>query len=134
MKGDSEKKIGLFFFSLDEIAIQNVKQFTAMTEEFQLSGVASNFEEGLERIARLLPDIVIVDVRFNSYPGQTVAKIKNALNDNDTRVIFSSISDSVAWVQESLRAGVGYFLSKPLDYTEFYDTLKIALSRPPWYL
>ncbi|HOP07143.1 MAG TPA: chemotaxis-specific protein-glutamate methyltransferase CheB [candidate division Zixibacteria bacterium] len=89
---------------------------TALSEldGIEVVGVASNGETALERVAQLIPDLVILDVEMPVKNGiEALAEIRESFPDVSV-VMFSAASPSSArWTIEALELGAVDFIPKP---------------------
>jgi DNA-binding NarL/FixJ family response regulator len=79
-------------------------------EDIEVVGEAENGKDALEKVSKLKPDIVLMDVRMPQLDG--VAATRQLQNQSpDVRVIMLTTFDDDEYVFEGLRAGaVGYLL------------------------
>jgi DNA-binding NarL/FixJ family response regulator len=88
-------------------------------EQIQILGEASTGEAGLELVARLKPDVAIVDLSLPGISGVEVTRrittVGPAGRPASTRVLILTVSDSEADVRDAVLAGAcGYLLKDAL--------------------
>ena len=93
--------------------------------DFQVVGVAGTGEQALELIARLLPEVALVDV---SLPGMSGVDLARALGDRrlPVRVLILTAYDDYAYVNAALEAGVGGYLLKTASTRELGDAIRVV--------
>ncbi len=84
---------------------------------FSICGEGKNGEDTLEKILRLKPDVVLIDIRMPRISGLEV--IKKARNEGfrGRFVILSGYAD-FSYAQEAIQYGVTNYLTKPIDEDE----------------
>ncbi len=104
-------------FALKELPLSN-----------QVVGEAENGDDALEQYKRLLPDVVITDVRMPGMNGldfiETVRK-----TDNITQFIIVSGFSDFEYARHALRFGVGDYVLKPVKPAELSDALINCMNR-----
>ena len=80
-------------------------------EGFDVVGLAADGEEALETVARLEPDVVLLDVRLPDMDGFEVARLL-AAHDDAPRVVLVSSRDRSAYASQLREARVCGFLGK----------------------
>ncbi len=85
---------------------------------------AENGQEGLDKIKKTLPDLVIVDLQMPVMDGFTLVKqLRQAKNLSHLKILVSSGSVSSADQKRSLAAGGDEFLSKPVNAEALFRAL-----------
>ena len=95
--------------------------------DFQVVGQASNGEEGLELIGRLLPDVALVDVSLPGMSGLELTR-KLAEQEVEVRVLILSAYDDYAYVAEALDVGVAGYMLKTATGRELVDVIRAVLN------
>lgn len=91
--------------------------------DFEISGEAGDGATALQEIARLRPDIVLLDVRLPGQDGIQVARqIKRSVPD--IRVIMLTIFDDMDRLTQSLEAGVDGYLLKRASPAEMAGAIR----------
>ncbi|PKM93282.1 MAG: DNA-binding response regulator [Firmicutes bacterium HGW-Firmicutes-1] len=108
----------------DEEFIRRGMILTTPWEEFdcEVIGEARNGIEGINLIKKLNPDIVITDVRMPIMDG--IMMINELTNFVEAEYIIVSGFDDFKYAQQAIKLGVKDYLLKPIDDTEFYNTLR----------
>lgn len=103
---------------------QGVKMMIPWSElELEVIGEGEDGDDGLSKIMKLSPDIVIADVKM---PGKTGiqmidAAVKNGFSGKS--LILSGYSD-FTYAKEAMSLGVKQFILKPVDEDELIEALK----------
>lgn len=90
---------------------------------FDVVGDAASAEDGLELVARLDPDVLVMDI---SLPGITgIAATERVRREHPrTRVLMLSVHDHAEYVLESVRAGAHGYLRKDTLPAELRDAVR----------
>jgi len=91
-------------------------------EPYEVVGEARDGVSALESLARLTPDIVLLDVVMPEIDGIEV--LRNTRRDYpDTAVIMVTGNASAENVQEALKSGAAGFVVKPFNAAKVMDAL-----------
>ena len=88
-----------------------LKSFLSRIPEFQVAGEASDGLEAVELIARLEPDLVLMDIEMPRMDGLEAARLIKAHNDGTSVILVSAVADE-AHRQAAGRSGADAFLTK----------------------
>ncbi|MFD1177507.1 response regulator [Paenibacillus puldeungensis] len=91
---------------------------------FRIVAEADNGEDALELIRRLKPDLVITDIRMPVLDGLELIRQTTRSEEEGPEFIIISGYDDFKYAQQAVRYGVHDFVLKPIDQTEFADTLR----------
>jgi two-component system, CitB family, response regulator DctR len=108
----------------DDPMVQEVnKQFIERLPSFQVIDTASNGLEGLEKIKRIHPDLVILDIFMPSLNGiDTIYEIRKAQMDVD--VIIISAANDPKTIRKMMQNGAFDYLIKPFTFDRLKQTLE----------
>lgn len=81
---------------------------------FAIAGDAANGEEALEKIARLEPDLVLMDLHMPGIHGLDVIRLSRERGYRGRFIVISGYSE-FAYAQSAIRYGVTDYLTKPVD-------------------
>lgn len=100
----------------DALIRDSLKMLLEMEEDFQVVGLAANGQEALELCQRVLPDLVLMDIRMPVMDGVVGTKRLKALYPQVRVVILTTFRDE-EYIKEALKNGAeGYILkSQPAD-------------------
>ncbi|WP_275266182.1 response regulator [Nocardioides caldifontis] len=91
----------------------------------EVVGEAGNGEEAVEVVARLAPDVTLMDIRMPVLDG--IAATRRLLEGGaTTRVIVLTTFDLDEYVFEALRAGASGFLLKDAPAEELADAIRVV--------
>lgn len=108
-------------------------QFVERTPGFRVVGVASTGQAALDDIARLRPDLVLLDVHLPDMTGIDVIRRLRAGGD-DVGVLVVTAAREADTVRAAASGGAVHYLVKPFDYEdlrvrlESFRTAHLALS------
>ena len=88
---------------------------------------AEDGEEGVEKIIRLQPDIIISDIRMPKKSGLEMIDEIKSINQNIQIIILTGYRE-FEYAQEAIRLGVLRFLLKPSKLNEIKEALQVAVS------
>ncbi|BFT69220.1 ANTAR domain-containing response regulator [Paenibacillus sp. P36] len=101
-----------------------------MLEEggYLVAGEAKNGEEAIELIARVKPDLAIMDIKMPVMNGIKASHIIRKLQQ-DTSVLLLTAYSQKELVKDAREAGVAAFLVKPVSEEDLLPAVEIALSQ-----
>jgi response regulator of citrate/malate metabolism len=108
-------------------------QFVERTPGFTVVGVASSGQAALDDVARLRPDLVLLDVHLPDMTGIDVLRRLRAAGD-DVGVLVVTAAREADTVRAAASGGAVHYLVKPFDYEdlrvrlEAFRTARQALS------
>lgn len=97
-------------------------QFVDRTPGFRVVGVASTGQAALDDVARLRPDLVLLDVHLPDITGIDVLRRLRASGD-DVGVLVVTAAREADTVRAAAAGGAAHYLVKPFDY----DDLRVRL-------
>lgn len=111
----------------DERSIRNTLQEILSLEEFQVS-VAENGKEGIEKIKKETPQVVMCDIKM---PGMDGIELLETVSNThpELPIIMISGHGDIDTAVESLKKGAFDYLQKPLDLNRVLVTVRNALDR-----
>lgn len=85
-------------------------------------GEAVNGQDGLEKIRRLQPDIVIVDINMPVMDG--LEMLEKSIEEYGYDAIIVSGYGEFEYAQKGISLGVTEYLLKSIDYTKLYEAIR----------
>ena len=119
----------------DFMAASVHRQFTERVPGFEVVGEATTGAEAIELVARLEPDLVLLDVYLPDLSGIEVLRRLRATAHAHVDVIAITSAKDVSVLREAMHLGVVHYIVKPFTFTtlkerlETYATLKTRLDR-----
>lgn len=117
--------------------LKGLCDFVQDQKEFELAGTARGGREALELVARLQPDVVLLDMGMPELNGLECAR---AIRERFPRVVVIHLSghDSPVWREASDEAGAHGFVSKARVYQDLHNEicrhlLEHSLTQPPQF-
>lgn len=110
---------------VDDIAEtrESIKKLLAFEQEFKVVGSAANGREGVEKAKELEPDIVIMDINMPDMDGLEAAGLITK-SVPAIGVIMMSVQDDPDYMQKAMLAGARFFLTKPVNMDQLYNTIR----------
>lgn len=119
-------------FIADDSALvrERLATLVSESERSEVIGQAGNAPEAIEAIQRLVPDVVILDVRM---PGGSGLQVLEAIKSTGTSpvVIMITAFPYPQHEKRCLQAGADYFLDKAAGFIRIPDLLEQVQERLP---
>jgi DNA-binding NarL/FixJ family response regulator len=110
----------------DQPLMRAAFEMTLRTEEdIDLVGEASDGLEAVEQARRLLPDVILMDVRMPGMDGVEATRIL-AAEDRTTKILILTTFDIDEYVIEAIRAGASGFLLKDVRPSDLIEAIRIV--------
>ena len=110
----------------DQPLMRAAFEMTLRTEEdIELVGEASDGLEAVDQARRLLPDVILMDVRMPGMDGVEATRIL-AAEDRTTKILILTTFDIDEYVIEAIRAGASGFLLKDVRPSELIEAIRIV--------
>ncbi len=110
----------------DQPLMRAAFEMTLRTEEdIELVGAASDGLEAVEQARRLLPAVILMDVRMPGMDGVEATRIL-AAEDRTTKILILTTFDIDEYVIEAIRAGASGFLLKDVRPSELIEAIRIV--------
>ncbi len=110
---------------VDDIAEtrDNLKKLLFFEDDIEVVGVAGNGKEGVEQVANLHPDIVLMDINMPGLDGIGASEtISNQFPQ--VQVIMMSVQGESDYLRRSMLAGAREFLIKPFSSEELATSIR----------
>ena len=112
----------------DEGAIQKLLERALKAQGFQVE-VAKDGLEGLVKIDRIKPDLIIADIMMPRLDGLTFARAIKAHDETKTiPIIFLTARGDPRSMIEGINGGARFYLTKPFSIEDLVSKVKKALS------
>lgn len=111
----------------------NIQLMNALADELPNLELSTTHtaELGLEMAVQLRPDIIVLDVNLPGMSGiEAVRRLKMMSETRAIPVIALSANVTQSAIRRGIEAGFEKYLTKPLDITEFLNTLDDLLAPP----
>ncbi len=119
------EKTRLFLCDDHAVVRQGLKMFLALDNSLEVVGEASNGVEGLEKIAELMPDVVLMDLVMPIMDGITaIREIKTRFPEIEVIAVTSVLED--AKVMSAMQAGAMGYLLKDTKADELVEAIHAA--------
>lgn len=106
----------------DEEAVRQAIEKKLRWEEigFEVIATAENGEEALELAEKLMPDVVMTDIKMPFMDGLSLCR-KLKENRRDTRIVIFSGFDEFEYAREAIKLEVAEYILKPIDSEELKE-------------
>ncbi len=94
-----------------DIIREGIKTILRKYDEYDVVGEAANGEEVLERIGKLKPDILLLDITMPKKSGLEIIEQVQHIS-RKTKIIIISVHKADAYVMRALKSGVRGYLNK----------------------
>ncbi|MDH2903490.1 MAG: response regulator transcription factor [Actinomycetota bacterium] len=118
----SERVISVVIVDDHALVREGTRQLLQQDPGIDIIGVASSGEEALEVLARLSPEVALVDVNLPHMSGLELARRIDATWP-DVHVLIVSAYDDYAYIVEALDIGVDGYLLKTASTKELIDAV-----------
>jgi len=112
----------------DEPQIRRLMRATLVGVGYEIDDAKSG-EEGLEKMSKFRPDLVLLDINMPGMGGLETCKLIRA--DKNVAIIMLTVRDSEADKVAALDAGADDFVTKPFTTPELLARIRAALRRVP---
>jgi DNA-binding response OmpR family regulator len=113
----------------DEPDIRELVAFTLRFAGHEVTATA-NGEEALNQAIKIVPDIIIMDVRMPKMTGYDACRaMKKEANLKDIPVVFLSAKGQDSEIQTGLEAGAEEYLLKPFAPDQLVERVKVILGK-----
>jgi DNA-binding NarL/FixJ family response regulator len=114
-------RIKVFIVDDHLIVRQGITSMLEVEKGIQVVGQASNAQDTLSQITKVVPDIILMDLRMPGVDGiQLTTMVRNALPS--CKVIVLTLYDQ--YVGEAMRAGARGYLLKDITLEDLVDSIK----------
>ena len=124
---NNTKKIRIIIIDDHTLIGEAWKSMLETQPNYEVCGVYSNPETGVEKVKQLLPDLVLVDINMKPISGIEVTKLVKKFSPL-TRVIAISLLTQPAIVKKIVKIGAKGYLTKSSDKSELFEAITRVLS------
>lgn len=122
---ERKRRIRVLLADDHPVTLRGVRDYLRAKQHISVVGQALDGAEAFEKARKLLPDVILLDLRLPKMNGLEVTK-KIVREIPGTRVLMFTVYDERAFVEESIRAGAsGYVLksSSPKELVRAIETV-----------
>ncbi|GAB6173502.1 hypothetical protein JCM15765_29800 [Paradesulfitobacterium aromaticivorans] len=112
---------------VDDEELERIYQKQAIEQRgksFKVVGEAANGREAIELATKLLPNIILMDIRMPGINGLEAIKEIKILHPEISCIIISAYEE-FSYVQKALRLGAEEYLLKPVSADEIFSVLEV---------
>lgn len=117
--------IRLLLVDDQNLICQGLKAMLSLEPDLEVVGIANNGEVALEQVAKLLPDVVLMDVRMPVMDGREATR---AITQNypQVKVLVLSTFDDDQYITDAMRAGAKGYLLKDMPSEELAQAIRFV--------
>ena len=124
-RGTKHRRIRTLIVDDSPFVVQRLETFFKEQNGFEVVGVASNGVEAVERVGRLKPDLIVMDIQMPEMDGLEATRRIKAGKDAPV-VIMLTLEGSASARAEAKEAGADDFVAKA---PKVYSALRAAIQR-----
>lgn len=107
----------------DALVREGLKMLLEMEEDFQVVGTAGNGQEAFDICKKLMPDIVLMDIRMPEVDGVLGTKLIKGSLSNIKIVILTTFMDD-EYIKEAVKSGAEGYILKNQSAESMIESLK----------
>lgn len=116
--------MNVFIADDESIVLEGLKQIIDWNElGFFICGEAQNGQDALDKILKLQPELVLLDIKMPKLQGTEIVKLARMKNFQGKFIILSGYSN-FKYAQIAIEYGVDFYLTKPIDEAELIKAVK----------
>lgn len=105
------------------MALEGIKEILKEEPEFRIVAEATSGEEAVEKVSKLQPDVVLMDIHLPDMNGKEATRlIKKACPT--VKIIMVTVSDNIVDLFESIKNGAQGYLIKNLEHDSWIPYIK----------
>lgn len=109
--------------------IEEVGGFLSEKSDIFIAASASDGEDALDKVRKLRPDLLIMDVMLPKLDGIELLKRLDDLSRRPVVIIVTSTSNRIL-VNHCMELGADYFMIRPLNLATLYERIKMLCVKP----
>lgn len=109
-----------------------LQSYFDLVDGIDLCGIAYNGEEALRKIARLQPDVILLDIIMPQLDGLSVLeKLQDQPPEHPPRVIVASAIGQEVVTNRALALGANYYMIKPIQLPDLENRIRLIGQTQP---
>ncbi len=116
-------RIGLVIVDDHPVVRQGLRTFLETQKDLEILGEAENGEEALERIAELVPDVVLMDLVLPGIDGIEATRRARELSPSTKVIVLTSFADDEK-VFPAIKAGAAGYLLKDVEPPQLAEAIR----------
>lgn len=117
--------IRLLLVDKQTLVTQGLQAMLNLEPDLEVVGIATNGQVAIEQVARLKPDVVLMDIIMPVMDGREATRII-CQRFPDTKVLVLSTFDENDYIAQSLRAGAKGYLLKDMPCEELAEAIRLV--------
>lgn len=105
-----------------------VKKIIELEDDFEIVGEAVDGQEAVDKIKKLKPDVVLMDINMPVLNGLEATEKITALNP-EVIVIIMSVQGESEYLKKAMFYGAKEYIIKPFNYDTLVNTIKLTYER-----
>jgi two-component system nitrate/nitrite response regulator NarL len=125
VKTDKPRKIKLLLVDDHPVVLDGVKTHLSAQPEFDVVGDAANGQDALQKVKRLNPHVVLMDISMPHMNGfDAVAQLRKQAPG--VKILILTMHDTKEYIAHMVRLGVRGYLLKDCSPTELVRAIKVV--------
>lgn len=116
-------KIKVLLVDDHKMVREGIKSVINSRDDLRVVGEASNGEQAIEKVAKLKPHVVVMDINMPGMTGIEAAKKIKELR-NETRILMLTMIDNEKFIIDALSSGADGYLYKDADISELLKAIR----------
>ncbi len=104
--------------------IEDIGGFLENKNDITVAGTASDGEEALEKVKKLRPDLLIMDLMLSRLDGIEVLRRLKDMNRRPVVIVVASMSNRTL-INHCMELGADYFMIRPCSNETLYERIKL---------
>ncbi len=123
-----EQKIRIIAADSNQKWIRLLAEYAAENDDIELCGTAANGQEALEIIAKLKPQVIVINMILPVIDGLGVMESIQKMTDYQPKIICISSVQNEFMIKRAFSLGAVYYASMPIDLTLLVRRIKEVAS------
>lgn len=125
-----EKSIKILIVDDHPVIREGIKKFFEGYKDIELIGEAKDGDEAIKMVEKLLPNVVVMDVKMPKVDGIKATRIIKEKYP-EVNVILLSVYDEAHLVNEAIKAGASSFILKEAPAEKIISAIRDASAKKP---
>lgn len=125
---NDKRKVSILLADDHHVVREGLRALLQGEPDFELVGEASDGNEAITLVERLLPDVVVLDIKMPGQSGLEVARGLSKKPHVKTKVVMLSMYSEDAYVAQALRAGAMAYVLKEAKSGDLVEAIHAVVA------